>query len=128
MELSHYAYFVCEEEGGVSLDIIRRGNLAESSYVSVQVSRHPPAQSRQRGDLPTSILLSRWRRGRLPSAATTSLVTPRWSNLIQVGANVGPGMGGDSRVITAIRLFRGVPEELEHSGPPGRAGGSGRDV
>lgn len=39
MELSLQSYFVCEEQGVISLDIIRKGNLAESSYVTVKVSR-----------------------------------------------------------------------------------------
>lgn len=39
MELSLQSYFVCEEQGAVSLDIIRKGNLAESSYVTIKVSR-----------------------------------------------------------------------------------------
>lgn len=38
VELSLQRYFVCEEQGAVSLDIIRKGNLAESSYVTVKVS------------------------------------------------------------------------------------------
>nr|XP_046236498.1 FRAS1-related extracellular matrix protein 1a isoform X2 [Scatophagus argus] len=37
VELSQHEYFVCEEQGTVSLDIIRKGNLAESSYVTVKV-------------------------------------------------------------------------------------------
>ncbi|CAF93696.1 unnamed protein product, partial [Tetraodon nigroviridis] len=36
VELSLPSYFVCEEQGAVSLDIIRKGNLAESSYVTVK--------------------------------------------------------------------------------------------
>lgn len=38
VELSLQTYFVCEEQGTVSLDIIRKGNLAESSYITVKVS------------------------------------------------------------------------------------------
>ncbi|XP_034712307.1 FRAS1-related extracellular matrix protein 1a isoform X2 [Etheostoma cragini] len=37
VELSQSEYSVCEEQGTVSLDIIRTGNLAESSYITVQV-------------------------------------------------------------------------------------------
>lgn len=39
VELSLQSHFVCEEQGVVALDMIRKGNLAESSYVTVQVSR-----------------------------------------------------------------------------------------
>lgn len=38
VELSLQNYFVCEDQGTVSLDIIRKGNLAESSYVTIKVS------------------------------------------------------------------------------------------
>ncbi|XP_039996233.1 FRAS1-related extracellular matrix protein 1a isoform X2 [Xiphias gladius] len=37
VELSQPVYSVCEEQGGVSLDIIRKGNLVESSYITVKV-------------------------------------------------------------------------------------------
>uniref|UniRef100_A0A671UFE7 FRAS1-related extracellular matrix protein 1 n=1 Tax=Sparus aurata TaxID=8175 RepID=A0A671UFE7_SPAAU len=37
VELSQPEYSVCEEQGTISLDIIRRGNLAESSYITVKV-------------------------------------------------------------------------------------------
>ncbi|XP_036969221.1 FRAS1-related extracellular matrix protein 1a isoform X1 [Acanthopagrus latus] len=37
VELSQPEYSVCEEQGTVSLDVIRRGNLAESSYITVKV-------------------------------------------------------------------------------------------
>ncbi|GLD68214.1 FRAS1-related extracellular matrix protein 1-like protein [Lates japonicus] len=37
VELSQPEYSVCEEQGGVSLDIIRKGNLAESSYITVKL-------------------------------------------------------------------------------------------
>ncbi|XP_037613686.1 FRAS1-related extracellular matrix protein 1a isoform X1 [Sebastes umbrosus] len=37
VELSQPEYSVCEEQGTVSLDIIRKGNLAESSYITVKV-------------------------------------------------------------------------------------------
>ncbi|XP_051284973.1 FRAS1-related extracellular matrix protein 1a isoform X2 [Dicentrarchus labrax] len=37
VELSQPEYSVCEEKGTVSLDIIRNGNLAESSYLTVKV-------------------------------------------------------------------------------------------
>ncbi|XP_075943318.1 FRAS1-related extracellular matrix protein 1a [Anarhichas minor] len=37
VELSQPEYSVCEEQGTVSLDIIRRGNLAESSYITVKM-------------------------------------------------------------------------------------------
>ncbi|KAL6118931.1 frem1 [Pungitius sinensis] len=37
VELSQPEYSVCEEQGAFSLDIIRRGNLAESSYVTIKV-------------------------------------------------------------------------------------------
>ncbi|XP_078131977.1 FRAS1-related extracellular matrix protein 1a isoform X3 [Sander vitreus] len=37
VELSQSEYSVCEEQGTVSLDIIRKGNLAESSYITVKV-------------------------------------------------------------------------------------------
>ncbi|XP_040887458.1 FRAS1-related extracellular matrix protein 1a [Toxotes jaculatrix] len=37
VELSQPEYCVCEEQGGISLDIIRKGNLAESSYITVKV-------------------------------------------------------------------------------------------
>ncbi|XP_073331288.1 FRAS1-related extracellular matrix protein 1a [Pagrus major] len=37
VELSQPEYSVCEEQGTVSLNIIRRGNLAESSYITVMV-------------------------------------------------------------------------------------------
>uniref|UniRef100_A0A665UUC3 FRAS1-related extracellular matrix protein 1 n=1 Tax=Echeneis naucrates TaxID=173247 RepID=A0A665UUC3_ECHNA len=38
VELSQSHYSVCEERRGVSLEIIRKGNLAESSYVTVKVN------------------------------------------------------------------------------------------
>lgn len=47
MELALQSYFVCEEQGAVSLDIIRKGHLAESSYVSVKVSRSFLTRTRQ---------------------------------------------------------------------------------
>ncbi|XP_034470970.1 FRAS1-related extracellular matrix protein 1a isoform X2 [Hippoglossus hippoglossus] len=37
VELSLSQLSVCEEQAGVSLDIIRKGNLAESSYITVKV-------------------------------------------------------------------------------------------
>ncbi|KAG7255818.1 hypothetical protein CRUP_017527 [Coryphaenoides rupestris] len=37
MELSQSRYSVCEDQGTVSLEVTRKGNLAESSYVSVKV-------------------------------------------------------------------------------------------
>ncbi|XP_018549331.2 LOW QUALITY PROTEIN: FRAS1-related extracellular matrix protein 1a [Lates calcarifer] len=37
VELSQPEYSVCEEQGGGSLDIIRKGNLAESSYITVKL-------------------------------------------------------------------------------------------
>ncbi|XP_029310735.1 FRAS1-related extracellular matrix protein 1a isoform X2 [Cottoperca gobio] len=37
VELSQPEYSVCEEQGTFSLDIIRKGNLAESSYITVKV-------------------------------------------------------------------------------------------
>ncbi|XP_045921786.1 FRAS1-related extracellular matrix protein 1a [Micropterus dolomieu] len=37
VELSQPEYSVCEGQGTVSLDIIRKGNLAESSYITVKV-------------------------------------------------------------------------------------------
>ncbi|XP_019955749.2 FRAS1-related extracellular matrix protein 1a isoform X1 [Paralichthys olivaceus] len=37
VELSLSQLSVCEEQGGVLLDIIRKGNLAESSYITVKV-------------------------------------------------------------------------------------------
>ncbi|KAG7497769.1 FRAS1-related extracellular matrix 1 isoform X1 [Solea senegalensis] len=37
VELSQAQLSACEEQGSVSLDIVRKGNLAESSYVTVQV-------------------------------------------------------------------------------------------
>ncbi|KAM9335623.1 FRAS1-related extracellular matrix protein 1a [Symphorus nematophorus] len=37
VELSQPHYSVCEEQGHVSLDVIRKGNLAESSYITVKV-------------------------------------------------------------------------------------------
>ncbi|XP_062240330.1 FRAS1-related extracellular matrix protein 1a [Platichthys flesus] len=37
VELSLSQLSVCEEQGGVSLDIIRKGNLAVSSYITVKV-------------------------------------------------------------------------------------------
>nr|XP_020450558.1 FRAS1-related extracellular matrix protein 1 isoform X2 [Monopterus albus] len=37
VELSQPQYSVCEGQGAVSLDIIRKGNLAESSYITVKV-------------------------------------------------------------------------------------------
>uniref|UniRef100_A0A3Q1H8X6 C-type lectin domain-containing protein n=1 Tax=Anabas testudineus TaxID=64144 RepID=A0A3Q1H8X6_ANATE len=37
VEWSHFEYSVCEKEGHVSLEIIRKGNLAESSYITVKV-------------------------------------------------------------------------------------------
>lgn len=37
MELSQTEISACEEQGTISLDIIRQGNLAESSYVTVEV-------------------------------------------------------------------------------------------
>lgn len=39
MELSQSESSYCEEHGTVSLDIIRKGNLAESSYVTVKVCK-----------------------------------------------------------------------------------------
>ncbi|KAF3697512.1 FRAS1-related extracellular matrix protein 1 [Channa argus] len=38
VELSQPQYSVCEGQGSVSLDIIRNGNLAESSYITVKVT------------------------------------------------------------------------------------------
>lgn len=40
VELSQPEYSVCEEQGTVSLDIIRKGNLAESSYITVKVTSY----------------------------------------------------------------------------------------
>lgn len=37
MELSQPEISACEEQGTISLDIIRKGSLAESSYVTVKV-------------------------------------------------------------------------------------------
>ncbi|XP_022603580.1 FRAS1-related extracellular matrix protein 1 [Seriola dumerili] len=37
VQLSQSQYSVCEDQRGVSLDIIRKGNLAESSYITVKV-------------------------------------------------------------------------------------------
>lgn len=37
MELSQPHYSVCEEQGTLSLSVNRKGNLAESSYVTVKV-------------------------------------------------------------------------------------------
>lgn len=37
VELSRPQYSVCEGQGPVSLDIIRKGNLAESAYITVKV-------------------------------------------------------------------------------------------
>lgn len=37
LDFSEPHYSVCEQQGAVSIDIIRKGNLAESSYVSVKV-------------------------------------------------------------------------------------------
>ncbi|KAJ0055746.1 hypothetical protein NL108_011334, partial [Boleophthalmus pectinirostris] len=37
LELSEERVSVCEQQGAVSLDIVRKGNLAESSYVTVKV-------------------------------------------------------------------------------------------
>ncbi|XP_055084970.1 FRAS1-related extracellular matrix protein 1a isoform X2 [Periophthalmus magnuspinnatus] len=37
LELSEERFSVCEQQGAVSLDIIRKGNLAESSYVTIKV-------------------------------------------------------------------------------------------
>uniref|UniRef100_A0A665UUX0 Fras1 related extracellular matrix 1a n=1 Tax=Echeneis naucrates TaxID=173247 RepID=A0A665UUX0_ECHNA len=49
VELSQSHYSVCEERRGVSLEIIRKGNLAESSYVTVKF---------QQNSLPLAFLLS----------------------------------------------------------------------
>ncbi|XP_071782184.2 FRAS1-related extracellular matrix protein 1a [Centroberyx gerrardi] len=38
VELSQSEFSACEEQGTVSLDIIRKGNLAESSYITVKVN------------------------------------------------------------------------------------------
>lgn len=37
VELSQSQYSVCEGQGAVLLDIHRKGNLAESSYITVKV-------------------------------------------------------------------------------------------
>ncbi|XP_030018419.1 FRAS1-related extracellular matrix protein 1a isoform X2 [Sphaeramia orbicularis] len=37
LELSQSEFSLCEEPGPISLDIIRKGNLAESSYITVKV-------------------------------------------------------------------------------------------
>lgn len=37
MELLQTESSACEEQGTISLDIIRRGNLAVSSYIAVKV-------------------------------------------------------------------------------------------
>lgn len=64
MELSFQSYFVCEEQGSISLEIIRKGNLAESSYVTVEVSRLFRTQTRRDAAFRnlTLVLGHRWRR------------------------------------------------------------------
>lgn len=39
VELAQPHYSVCEEQETVALDVIRRGNLAESSFVTVKVGK-----------------------------------------------------------------------------------------
>ncbi|KAM4612074.1 FRAS1-related extracellular matrix protein 1a [Polymixia lowei] len=38
VELSQPQYSACEDQGTVSLDIVRKGNMAESSYITVKVN------------------------------------------------------------------------------------------
>ncbi|TWW63720.1 FRAS1-related extracellular matrix protein 1 [Takifugu flavidus] len=56
VELSLQTYFVCEEQGSVSLDIVRKGNLAESSYITVKVEEVTATAGRDYLPNPSSLI------------------------------------------------------------------------
>ncbi|KAJ8385248.1 hypothetical protein AAFF_G00191250 [Aldrovandia affinis] len=47
VELSQPEYTVCEDQGTLSLSVVRKGNTAESSYVAVKVKEFDPGMSRR---------------------------------------------------------------------------------
>ncbi|XP_056298988.1 FRAS1-related extracellular matrix protein 1a [Pseudoliparis swirei] len=56
VELSQPQYSVCEDQGSVSLDLFRRGNLAESSYVTVKVKEVTATAGKDFRTSPSSLI------------------------------------------------------------------------
>uniref|UniRef100_A0A8C5BDY9 FRAS1-related extracellular matrix protein 1 n=1 Tax=Gadus morhua TaxID=8049 RepID=A0A8C5BDY9_GADMO len=54
VELSRSQYSVCEDQGTVSLEVTRKGNLAESSYVTVKVCANQQMEKSDKDFLPSA--------------------------------------------------------------------------
>ncbi|XP_034021139.1 FRAS1-related extracellular matrix protein 1a isoform X2 [Thalassophryne amazonica] len=46
VELSRSEYSVCEQQGSISLDIVRKGNIAKSSYITIKVKEESATAGR----------------------------------------------------------------------------------
>ncbi|XP_068443909.1 FRAS1-related extracellular matrix protein 1a isoform X1 [Clinocottus analis] len=56
IELSQPEYSVCEEQAAISLDLVRKGNLAESSYVTVKVKEVTATAGKDFRTSPSSLI------------------------------------------------------------------------